>query len=938
MAARLGPWRLEHVVDGRKLRVQLTAAALEAFNDPAAARPRVLALLKDALFRGRSVARERLEAGASGLDCARLLSAVMDEVISALFDYVTVHMFRARNPTVAERFAVVATGGYGRASLAPSSDVDLLFLRAYKDAPWAESVTEAILYMLWDLGLKVGHASRTLDDCMRAARDDITIRTSLLEMRLVCGDEGLLKDLEGRLRRDLFAGTAAAFAAAKLKERDERHARTGASRYAVEPNIKDGKGGLRDLHTLFWIARYIHGFDNLTDYSKAGVFTRAELATFLRAVNFLWTVRFHLHTLTGRAEERLTFDLQPEIARRMGYMDRRSQAGVERFMKRYFLVAREVGALTRILCAKLEADEQKAHPSGLSRFLPRARPRRDDDDPDFMVDGGRLSFADPDAPGARPILTLRLFARADRRNLDIHPDALAAVTRNLQALRPSLRRDPEARTILLEIIASPRNPAAVLRLMNEAGVLGRLVPEFGRIVAKTQFNMYHRYTVDEHTLLGLQIIADIEHGRCEAEHPLATSVFPLIANRRALYLAMLLHDVGKAGGDQQIAGAIAARAACERLGVGEEETELVAWLVGHHLVMSDVAQRRDLSDPRAIASFTELVASPERLRLLSVLTVADIRAVGPGVWNGWKAQLLRDLFRLTEAALRGGRADEQAIRERLAEQAADARARLSAEPALADWFSTVDDAYWIGLDASQQDWHAGVVRASLAAGVAVWVDARVESRRGATELLVLAPDRPGLFAAIAGAIADAGANVVDARIHTTRAGQAFDVFALHDINGDPFGAGNPRALAALTDRVRAAAGVTVPSPPPPEPAPPKRLAAFAIDPWVTVDNEASETETVVEVSGRDRPGLLRDLAQALAEEGLVITSAHVDGFAERVADAFYVREAHGGKREDPRAIARLKASLSAVLSRDEPEGPLAPARLRLPRARASSAR
>lgn len=337
MPRRLRPTRLEHVVDGHALRARLSAAALDAIGNEAEQRARAIDILKQALFRGRMIAKERLENGASGVETARLISGVTDEVITALYDFTTVHVFRARNPTEGERLCLLAVGGYGRGTLAPFSDIDLLFLRPYKQTPHAESVIEFMLYALWDLGFKVGHASRTIEECVRLSKEDFTIRTSILEARRLTGDERLANDLKKRFRDDVMKGTGAQFVAAKLKERDDRQARAGTSRYMVEPNVKEGKGGLRDLHTLMWIAEYLHPVDRPEDVFKLEVFSSRETKAFIRAFDFLHAVRAHLHFTTGRPEERLTFDLQPEIARRMGYGDRGDAPAVERFMRRYFL-------------------------------------------------------------------------------------------------------------------------------------------------------------------------------------------------------------------------------------------------------------------------------------------------------------------------------------------------------------------------------------------------------------------------------------------------------------------------------------------------------------------------------------------------------------------------------------------------------------------------
>jgi [protein-PII] uridylyltransferase len=945
MPPRLRPTRIEYVVDGVRLRAQLTAVALDAIGDEAEQRRRALEVLKAALFRGRMIAKERLESGGGGIETARLLSGVTDEVISALYDFTTVHVFRARNPTEGERLALMAVGGYGRGTLAPFSDIDLLFLRPYKQTAHAESVIEYMLYALWDLGFKVGHASRTVEECMKLSRADHTIRTSILEARRLTGDEALAAELKRRFREEVIRGTGEDFVAAKLKERDERHARAGASRYLVEPNVKDGKGGLRDLNTLFWIAQYLHPLDSPDDALSLEMFNRREVRAFIRAFDFLWAVRAHLHFATGRPEERLSFELQPQIARRMGYNDRPRQGGdntpaVERFMRRYFLIAREVGVLTREFCAKLEADAAKTAPKGLSRFLPRRRAeRRPLDEPGFAIEAGRLTIDGVETFESDPVNLLRLFAIADRRNLDLHPDAFTAATRSLPLITSKVRRDPEAARAFLDVLARGRSTYRTLTMMNESGVLGRFLPEFGHIVAQMQFNMYHSYTVDEHTLRAVGVIADIASGELIKDHPLSVAMWPLIEDKEALFLAMLLHDTGKGGvGGQEKAGARAARAACERLGFERERIELIAWLVEHHLVMSDFAQKRDVADPRTVAAFAQVVESPERMRLLLLLTVADIRAVGPGVWNGWKGQLMRELYGATEALFRGGRtADGAATFSRQLHADADhARAMLlQADPAAQSWATTMEDAYFNAFTAAEHLAHAALARRAETNGGAA-ASASVREDRNAAEVTIATRDRRGLFADLASAIAGFGANVVGARVYTSAAGEALDVFFVQDVRGEPLGADSPRALERLTQALEAAArgehGATAA----------RRLedlgrtAAFDIIPSVSIDNDASDDATVVEVSGRDRPGLLGAIAGALAEADLSIQSAHIDNYGERAVDAFYCHLADGGKLIGARPVNALKTALTEVLD-DEAAEPAA-GRPRLERARASVGR
>jgi [protein-PII] uridylyltransferase len=904
----------ERIIDGVALRARLSAA-FEAEGENATGTVKLL--LAEALFQGRNLAKQRLEAGENGWLVARLLSGVADEVVSALFDYTTTHVFRARNPTEGERFALVAVGGYGRGELAPGSDLDLLFLRPYKQTPFAESVTEYLLYILWDLGLKVGQSSRNIDECIKLAREDHTIQTALLEARCVAGDVSLAAELSARYRKEIAERGHAVFIAAKLKERDARHLRIGASRYMVEPNIKEGKGGLRDLHTLFWMARRRYGYTSPRDYIDAGVFTAEEFHTFRRALSFLWSVRCHLHFVAGRAEEKLTFDLQPELAKRMGYNARAGQSAVERFMKRYFLVAKEVGALTRILCAKLETDNAKTAPRGLQRFWPAPRLQATPVAPGFHVDGGRLCIDGPTVFDA-PSNLMALFSTAEARDLDIHPAALHEAARRVRRVLPAWRDNAEARAAFLAVATSPRNPGGALRLMNEAGVLGKFVPEFGRVVGQMQFNMYHHYTVDEHTLQAVEAMSEIEQGRHRDQHPLATDIFAKIINRRALYLAMLLHDTGKGDGDQQVEGAKSARAACERLGLPAEEVDLVAWLVGNHLVMSELAQKRDISDPRTVAQLAGVVGSVEHLRMLLVLTVADIRAVGPGLWNDWKGQLLRDLYRLTEATLHGGRSDEEGVRAHLAELASQARQKLAddlgadGDAKLSEgWFESFEDGYWLNHDGEALAWHAREMSA-VAVGATPYVATRVRPAQGITEVLIYADDHPGLFANLAAAISAAGADIAGARVHTTRGGAAFDVLSIQTTNQKPFGSGDPGALASLAARLRRAAVEEHKLPP--AIAPSRRNAAFTVEPWVRIDNDISLGATVIEASGRDRLGLLAELAHVCAAARISIVSAHIDTHGARAFDTFYVQEENGGQVADSARMEALRAALETVLS------------------------
>ena len=639
--------------------------------------------LKTALAASRAEIERLLLKDRHGGRCAARLCWVQDEVIRVLYEFATTHLYPSMGPSEAERMAIVATGGYGRGLMAPGSDIDLLFVLPYKQTAWGESIAEAILYCLWDMGLKVGHATRSIDECIRQAKADMTIRTAILEARFLLGDRALFDELLARFDKQVVQGTAAEFVAAKLAEREERHRRSGQSRYLVEPNVKDGKGGLRDLHTLFWIAKYVYRVRKPEELTEQGVFDRAESGLFQRCEDFLWAVRCHMHFLAGRAEERLSFDIQRSIAQRLGYAQRPGLRDVERFMKHYFLIAKDVGDLTAILCAALESRQAKPVPM-LNRVVAKLRPRgrrvlRESDD--FVVDNSRINIADADAFARDPVNLIRIFRLAQRHGLAFHPEALRRATHSLKLIDKPLRENPEANALFREILTSKTNTEIVLRRMNEAGVLGRFIPEFGQVVSMMQFNMYHHYTVDEHLLRCIGVLAEIENGT-NPEYALANDLIRKIQpnHREVLYFALFLHDIAKGRvEDHSIAGARIARHLGPRFGFSAAETETMAWLVERHLVMSTIAQSRDLSDRKTIENFSSIVQSLERMKLLTILTTADIRAVGPGVWNGWKAQLLRALYYETEPALTGGFSEVDRSK-RLAMAQAEFRAELEDWP------------------------------------------------------------------------------------------------------------------------------------------------------------------------------------------------------------------------------------------------------------------
>ncbi len=893
------------IVDRRKLDGQVAALFDEQGTD---ARPAILAVLREALDTGREEVARRLAARpSSGHEACGAQSFLIDQIVRVLFDHVTGRLHPVEEPGEKQRIAIMAVGGYGRAEMAPHSDVDIAFITPVSGNPRCETVIEAMLYFLWDLGLRVGQSSRTPDEMVRMAKDDLTIRTALLEARYVWGDEMLYDTVRRRFNAEVVVGSEREFVARKLEERTARHKRMGDSRYVVEPNVKDGTGGLRDLQTLYWMGKYIHRVRSASELVDVGLFTRAEYRSFRRAEGFMLAVRCHLHIVTGRAEDRLTFDLQREVAARMNFAERPGKSSVERFMQFYFLQAKRVGSLTAVFLDHIdEKFARKRRRSGFfAGFTARARTHKG-----YRIHGGKIGAPTDDWFRKDPVRLIEIFQIAEAEDLEIHPDTMRQADRDSGLITGAVRKDRRANALFLDVLTGRNDPEKVLRWMNEANVFGRFVPDFGKVNAQMQFDMYHHYTVDEHTIRAIGLLNRIERGRLADDHPRSTKLIHRIHSRRALYVAVLLHDIAKGrGGDHSVLGAEVAQRLCPRFGLNDGETALVAWLVEQHLLMSATAFKRDLTDPKTIEDFVAAVRSLERLRNLAILTSVDIRAVGPGTWNSWKGQLLGELYDNAQERLRlghapHGRAQRIAAKKALVAELLQHRAHL-----IDDYDAILPDPYWI---AEPEDVIArNLVQYSVARSrdEQLSIHCEYDEERGATLVSVIAADHPGLFYRIAGGIHLAGANIIDARISTTRSGWAIDNFLIQDPHGEPFH--EDRQLSrikqaigdALANRVELAPRLAR------RPLPISRSKAFTVRPRVIFDNDASNRFTVVEIHARDRPALLNRLARTLFEHQLIVHSAHITAYGERAADIFYVTDLIGEKVMNPARLATIEEEL-----------------------------
>ncbi|WP_010140017.1 [protein-PII] uridylyltransferase [Oceanicola sp. S124] len=806
-------------------------------------------------------------------------------------------------------FAVCAVGGYGRGEMAPFSDVDLLFLTRKAITPGLEALIEAMLYVLWDLHLKVGHSSRTIRECLKLGGEDYTIRTALMETRFLAGDAPLVDQLNDKLWSDLFKGTEKEFIEAKLEERYNRHQKQGGQRYVVEPNVKEGKGGLRDLQSLYWIGKYVHGVQSVGELVRLGLFTRDEYATFQKAEDFLWAVRCHLHLLANRPQDQLTFDMQVQVAERMGYRDRGGRRGVEHFMQAYFRQANAVGELTRIFLTQLEAENVKG-----DAMLERVFRRRPKIGAPYKVVHGRLAVADEDSFLKDKMNMLRVFDEGLRTGMLLHPDAMRMVHANLDKIDDAMREDPEAAKIFLGTLLKHGNPERGLRRMNELGLLAAFIPEFEPIVAMMQFNMYHHYTVDEHTIQCISNLAAIEHGDLQEELPVASTILAEGVNRRVLYVALLLHDIGKGREEEHaVLGAKIARKVAPRLGLTPEECDTVEWLVRYHLLMSDMAQKRDIADPRTVRDFAKAVRSRDRLDLLTVLTVCDIRGVGPGTWNNWKAQLLRTLYRQTRKALETGleelnRTHRGQEAQRMLAEKLIGWSQEDIERELARHYPP----YWQGLHVSTQAAFAGMLRGGLPVDE-IRIDLKADDDHDATRALFAMADHPGIFARLSGALALVGANVVDARTYTTVDGYATAAFWVQDAEGAPYEASRLPRLTQMIHKILRGEVVTREAMQDRDRIK-KRERAFKVSTSVAFDNEGSEIYTIIEVDTRDRPGLLHDLTRTLAASNVQISSAVIATYGEQVVDTFYVKDMFGLKLFSDSKQKALEAKLREAIA------------------------
>jgi len=814
-------------------------------------------------------------------------------------------------------FSIIAVGGYGRGELAPCSDLDLLFLLPnnlkINESKHAEEVIQFILYILWDLGYSVGHSTRTIDDCIEKSKLDLTISTALLEKRFIVGNEDVFSLLNDKFTFFIKNTKTLKFVEAKLVESELRHKRFGGSRYVVEPNVKDGKGGLRDLHTLIWISKFAYKVDSVSKLINMGALSKKEAASFAESQRFLLSVRCHLHYRAFREDDRLAMDAQLDLAKTMNFKNTITQKDVERFMKRYFLATKTVGSLTRIFCAAIETEFDK--PLRLS-FL--SFKKKEDVYP-FDIELGRLFVKNKEVLSENPVNIIKLFNISHNKNIDIHPKTLRYLTSLQRLINYEVRNDFDANKMFLDILTSDKDSTRTLRLMNESNILGKFIPEFQKIVGLMQFDMYHSYTVDEHTIFTISNLYSLKNGEFKNFAPLASKVILEISSKKCLFVAMLLHDIAKGRkGDHSENGSLIASVVCPRLGLSKEETKTVEWLILYHLLMSKTAFRYELGDARVIKSFVDKVKSVERLKLLLVLTVADIKGVGPEIWNDWKGSLITELYSKSFDMLQKDNVNELIKTPKKSFENFLVENGLTNSDAK-QYCSYYYDNYWEIFNLSRIINHYEIFRNMYKDSKKFKVHLFDESKLKATQLLVIAPDHHGLFSLISGLVSASGYDVVNAKIITRSDGYALDTFFIQNKNRQPIIEehskkkllkvisqgleGNFNVEKALNKRWEEI---------------PARFRAIKAPTRVIIDNNMSDEYSILEIKCKNAPGVLYRITKVITSLGLQINTANVSTYGDRVVDIFYIKDAFGSKIDNNKSMDKVKMSILKTLEETDP--------------------
>ena len=898
----------------RRNLIEKIDSALSKKDSSKSLKQNLLPILKTFIDNNNANIKDLFMENKDGFYSGELRAKAIDAVILSTFDVVNTYAFPIANPTKADKLSIIAVGGYGRGNLAPGSDIDILILTPYKITPRIEQIVETLLYILWDLKLKVGYAIRSLEDNISKAKLDNTICTALLDARLISGDQDLWIQFNSVFKLEILNKLKEKYFYEKIKERDVRHKKMGDSRYLLEPNIKEGKGGLRDLNTIRWIISFLYQGNSAKEYLSLGLMTNKEASFYNKAEKYFMTLRSMMHYYSKNNSDRLTFDLQLSIAEKLGYKSHSGSTPIERLMKHYYLFAKDVGYLTKSVLENIENNNFKTDKSFFKKLVFNIKKNKNGV---FEFYGNSIHLAKTEK-NIEPLDIFRAYDFSAKYDLSLSNDLINIIKLNIRKV-DTLRNSKKANTFFINVLTNINNSEKVLRSMSEIGLLGRFIPDFQKVVARVQHDMYHTYTVDEHTINAIGILRKIDNGELKSKFDLASEVIKKIVSKKVLYIALFLHDIAKGrGGDHSILGGEVAQNLCPRFGLNADETETVVWLVENHLLMSQVAFKRDLQDPNTIIDLKKRIQSPELLKLLYVLTVADITAVGPEIWNSWKDNLLKIVYNETLMEINGG----GDIKSRTAvEDSAKTKLRNS----LSDWSDLEFEKYinrffpyyWTNINFDVHLHHAKLIRDADSKDLKIKIDIENLDDQGVTEISIYTQDHLGLFARTCAGLALAGTSVQDARIVTTKDGMTVNTFLIRSANSFSFIEDKNR-ISTLEDTIRKTISeerdpkilikefksIQIPS----------RKDSFIIEPRVLIDNLSSKTHTLIEINSKDKIGLLHTLASELFLMGLHISTARISTYGVRVVDVFYIKNMTGGKITEKDKIDVIKSKLMKAIN------------------------
>ncbi|WP_127477329.1 [protein-PII] uridylyltransferase [Sulfurivermis fontis] len=870
-----------------------------AFDDALAAGAAPLPLFRDALRQAHAVLARRFERGAPIVQLVRGRAWVVDQLLARAWQ----HLMAGSQ----HQAALVAVGGYGRGELHPYSDIDLMVLLPVGELPALHQALEGFLLFLWDMGLEVGHSVRSVADCEREGRADITVATNLMESRLLGGDAGLYYAMRQVVGPD-HIWPVREFFAAKWQEQIARHRKFHDTAYNLEPNVKEGPGGLRDIQMIGWVAKRHFGGQTLDDLVGHGFLTPGEYRTLIDGQNFLWRVRFGLHLLARRREDRLLFDHQRALARQFGYQDEDATLAVEQFMKRYYRTVMELGQLNEMLLQLFQ--EKILLVDEPAQIVPLNRR--------FQTRNGFLEVSNDLVFRRQPFALLELFLLlAQHEHLKgIRAETIRLIRSHLHLIDDEFRADLRCRSLFMELLRQPRGVHTALRHMNRFGLLGAYLPAFGRIVGQMQHDLFHVYTVDEHTLFVLRNVRRYAYTQYKAEFPLCSELMDQIPKREVLYVAALFHDIAKGrGGDHSVLGAEEVTEFCRNHQLSDYDTRLAAWLVRNHLLMSATAQRQDINDPDVVNAFAAAVGDRVHLDYLYLLTIADIRATSPTLWNSWKGTLLNTLYNSTRNALRRGLTNPIDADELIAETKEEARKRVrdravSAQAIDALW-SRLDDDYFLRYTIDAIAWHTeSIIAAQDSPPPLILI--RQQTQHGGTEVFIYTPRHDNLFALTTSTLDQMGLTITDARIMTSRDGYTLDTYIVLEEDGAPVSdAWRIQELETTLHDVLA-----YPDAPPQkvERRLPRQLKHFTIPTQVIFQPDPYNDRTVMEVISSDRPGLLSQIGKALMECNVRLQNAKIATLGARVEDIFFITDAANQPLHDTQQMEQLRQRIAALLA------------------------